>query len=95
MLTYNQPKGNKERKVRAMKKELWIDISITDFGNGTIEGCYCECIGDGEIEMKTIPLDKAKRLIWELVLAGGVRHVRINQFDRHIVTAEAYIFLPI
>ena len=72
-----------------------MNVSITYFGNGTVEGRYYESIGDNEIESKEIPLDTAKRLIWELVLAGGVRSVNINRFDRNIVTSQAYIFLPL
>lgn len=78
-----------------MKKELWMNVSIVDFGNGNIEGRYYECVGDNEIETKELPLDKAKRLMWELVLAGGVRSVRVSRYDRHMITSEAYIFLPI
>lgn len=72
-----------------------MNVSIVDFGNGTVEGRYYECVGDNEIETKELPLDKAKRLMWELVLAGGVRSVRVSRYDRHMVTSEAYIFLPI
>lgn len=72
-----------------------MNVSIVDFGNGKIEGRYYESIGDNEIETKELPLDKAKRLMWELVLAGGVRSVRVSRYDRNMVTSEAYIFLPI
>lgn len=78
-----------------MKKELWMNVSIVDFGNGKIEGRYYESVGDNEIETKELPLDKAKRLMWELVLAGGVRSVHVSRYDRRMVTSEAYIFLPI
>lgn len=78
-----------------MKKELWMNVSIVDFGNGKIEGRYYESVSDNEIATKELPLNKAKRLMWELVLAGGVRSVRVSRYDRHMVTSEAYIFLPI
>jgi len=77
-----------------MKTEIWINVSITDYGNGTIDCRYCESIGDGPIEGKDISINDARRMMWELVLAGGQRSYHTNIFDRSIVSSEVYIFLP-
>ena len=76
-----------------MEKEIYIDVSITEYGNGKIDCVYAEQIDDEKMTINFIDLDKARRMIWELVLAGGVRKVHVNQFDRHIISSEAYIFL--
>lgn len=77
-----------------MKKEIWMNISITNYGNGNIDCRYYESIGDAPVEMKKISLNDARRMMWELVLAGGVRSYRTNYLDRSIVSSEVYIFLP-
>ena len=77
-----------------MKDEIWMNISITYYGNGTIDCRYYECIGNAPVEMKKISLDDARRMMWELVLAGGKRSYRTNYLDRSIVSSEVYIFLP-
>ena len=77
-----------------MKNEIWVNVSITDYGNGTIDCRYCERIGDAPIESKGININDARRMMWELVLAGGQRNYRTNLFDRSIIYSEAYIFLP-
>lgn len=77
-----------------MNNEIYMNVSITYFGN-RVECRYCEAIGDEPLHIKTIELNKARRLIWELVLAGGQREVCINSRDRSIVRVDAGIFLPI
>lgn len=73
--------------------EIYINISITEYGNGNMDCLYTEQVNDEPMTIKRIELDKARRLIWELVLAGGKRTVGINSYDRNIVRRDAYIFL--
>ena len=73
--------------------EIYISVSITEYGNGYMDCTYAEQIDDNPLTFEHISLDKARRMMWELVLAGGVRRVNINRLDRDIVTREAYIFL--
>ena len=76
-----------------MKEDIYMNASITDFGNGHIRCSFDQSIGDGELESRDLTKDEALRLIWELVLAGGKREVVINRYDRDIVTVNAWIFL--
>lgn len=74
--------------------EIYINVQIVDYGNGNIRCTLSQAVDDEPLDTKIISLDKARKLMWELVLAGGVREVNINRFDRDIVTRGAYIFLP-
>lgn len=75
-------------------KEIYINIRITEYGNGDMTCVMNQSIDGGPIEITKISLDKARKLMWELVLAGGTREININRYDRDIVTRNAYIFLP-
>ena len=77
-----------------MAKEIYISVDITEYGNGNIDCFLCQQVDDGELEMERIDQARACKLMWELVLAGGRRSVRVNSLDRNIVCREAYIFLP-
>ena len=77
-----------------MKKEIYINVSILDYGNGTVDCSLVQQVDDGELESIDISRERACKLMWELKLAGGRRTVRVNQFDRHIVSCDTYIFLP-
>lgn len=74
--------------------EIYINISIIEYGNGRMDCLYTEQVNDEPMTIKPIDLDRARRLMWELVLAGGKRTVRVNRLDRSIVSRDAYIFLP-
>lgn len=77
-----------------MDNEIYMNVSITDFGNGKVRCIFSESINDEPIKLSYIDINKARKLMWELVLAGGKRSVNINALDRNIVTSGAYIFLP-
>lgn len=74
--------------------EIYISVRITEYGNGHVTCTLTQSVNDEPLETQYISLDKARKLIWELVLAGGEREVHINRLDRDIVTRTAYIFLP-
>ena len=76
-----------------MGNEIYMNVSITEYGNGHIDCKFSESINDEELRTKDITLDKARRLMWELKLAGGRKEVVINRYDRDIVTRNVYIFL--
>lgn len=92
IILYTQPEGNKEREGNAMNR-IYINVHIINYGNGRIKCSYHESINDGPIQIKELELNKALRMVWELVLAGGKREVHINYLDPTIVTTNAYIFL--
>ena len=75
-------------------KEIYMNVSIVEFGNNEVECTFTQQIDDEPLEWESIPLEKALRMQWELVLAGGVRNVRVSRLDRHIVYRDIYIFLP-
>ena len=77
-----------------MVKEIYMHVTITEYGTGRISCRFTQSIDDGPLEITEITLDKARKLMWELVLAGGKREININRYDRDIVTRSAYIFLP-
>ena len=77
-----------------MEKEIYISVRITEYGNGKSTCAITQSVDDGPLESEYITMEKACKLIWELVLAGGKREVSINRLDRDIVTRSAYIFLP-
>jgi len=74
--------------------EIYINISIIEYNNGKIDCMYTEQVNDEPMTIKPIDLDRARRLMWELVLAGGKKTVEINRYDRNIVRRDAYIILP-
>lgn len=74
--------------------EIYISVRITEYGNGNTTCTLTQSVDNEPLESQYISLDKARKLIWELVLAGGKREVSINRLDRDIVTRTAYIFLP-
>lgn len=76
-------------------KELYISVSVTDYGNGDIRCVLDQCVNG--VWMETCKLDKyhALKLIWELVLAGGHRDYGTNWYDRSIHSVSAYLFMPI
>ena len=76
-----------------MGNEIYINVSITDHGNGNITCEMIQSVDDGPLEATKLDRNHANKLIWELVLAGGKRRVWVNRFDRNIVVTEAYIFL--
>ena len=76
-----------------MGNEIYMNIRITEYGNGRIDCKFSESINDEELRTKDITLDKARRLMWELKLAGGRKEVIVNRYDRDIVTRSVYIFL--
>lgn len=77
-----------------MTKEIYINVSILDYGNGIVDCHMAQQVDDGELEITKLDLNHARKLMWEVVLAGGRRDVRINSLDRNIVCRDAYIFLP-
>lgn len=74
--------------------EIYINIRITEYGNGKINCFLSQSVNDEPLDIQEVSLNKARKLMWELVLAGGEREVNINPHDRDIVTRSAYIFLP-
>lgn len=74
--------------------EIYMNVSITYYGDNYISCLFSESIGDEPLRITKIELDKARKLMWELVLAGGRKTVSINSLDRDIVRQDAYIFLP-
>ena len=77
-----------------MGNEIYMSVTITDFGNGEVRCIFSESINDEPIRLSYIDINKAHKLMWELVLAGGKRSVSVSSLDRDIVTSNAYIFLP-
>ena len=77
-----------------MKKEIYINISITEFRHGYAHCEMLQSINDGPLEVTKLDRNHANKLIWELVLAGGKRGININRFNRNIVTISASILLP-
>ena len=78
-----------------MAKQVWMDIDIVDYGNGRIDCWYSESIDDEPIRYTALPLDKARQMYWELILAGARHEININRYDRTIVRKNAWMFLPL
>lgn len=74
--------------------EIYVAVRITEYGNGYSTCTLSQSVGDEPLDTQFIDINKARKLMWELVLAGGKREVRINRIDRDIITRCAYIFLP-
>ena len=77
-----------------MNKEIYICVTITDYSSGNTECFLNQSINDGPLEMQRISLDKARKLMWELKLAGGTKHMSVNRYNPRITTRDTYIFLP-
>lgn len=80
-----------------MKKNISILLTITDFGHDGAKWCriYEWLPGAKESTMRTISYDDARRMMWELKLAGAGKTLTPNWFDRHISTIDVWLFLPV
>lgn len=77
-----------------MEREIWICIEIDYNKDGVYNCSLAQQVGDEEMTIDKLDLLKAKKMMWELVLAGGTHEVRVNRFDRHLIHTQAYIFMP-
>ena len=77
-----------------MRNEIYMNVSITDFGNRHVDCRFCESINDEPLRITKIELNKARQMMWELKLAGGRKTVSANLIDPSIVRRDVYIFLP-
>ena len=76
-----------------MGNEIWMHVHILYY-KGKVSDCfYSESVGETDPEITNISLDKARQLMWELVLAGADREVRINRKDRDIVSVDTFILM--
>lgn len=65
-------------------KYVYIAVSIVNFHYTRPFCTMYTRVDDGELEEKKLTLDEARKLMWELKLAGGEKTLRINQLDPHI-----------
>lgn len=77
-----------------MENTIYINIAIRDLGNGTVMADMAQSVNDEPLTITQLDLNHARKLMWELVLAGGVREYHNNMFDRSIISVNTYIFLP-
>ena len=73
-------------------KEVYINVTINYCGTYK-SARLVQSIDDGPLYIKQIPLEKAKKLIWELKLAGGEREVYVSPKNRNTCIVSGYIFL--
>ena len=74
--------------------EIYINVTVVDYTDGFSRCTLCQSVGNGPLEATVISRDHAMKLIWELVLAGGVRDCHTNWYNRRVTATSAYIFLP-
>lgn len=71
-------------------KHIYMSLSITDY-NSPFLGTECrfwEAVDGGEMTCRKLPLQEARKLMWELVLAGGEKKLSINYLNPKINTRE-------
>lgn len=78
-----------------MNNQIYVYAYITTYSSNRKTCRLVQDYGDGKLVSEDIDELKAKKLIWEIVLAGGTREMDINYLNHRIVTIGAYIFLPI
>ena len=79
-----------------MKNQIYIYVYTTTYGKGYRKiSRLVQDDGEGKLVSKDIEEQKALKLMWEVVLAGGTREVEINYRNPHIVTVGAYLLLPV
>lgn len=77
-----------------MNPEIWISVGIDYNKHGILNCDLCQQVGDEEITIKHLSPLEAKRMIWELKLAGGTHEVTVNRFDRYLVSTRTWLLLP-
>ena len=77
-----------------MANDIYISVTILDFGNGDYHATLNQAIGDNPVEVTKLDINHAKRLMWELVLAGGKREYKSNMYDHSLTNTHTYLFLP-
>lgn len=73
--------------------QIYMSIDITYYGNCRPVCTFVQSVDDGELEAQKLPLDQARKLLWELMLTGAKKEIRVNWYDPHIQTVRAYVFL--
>ena len=87
-------RDKKESEESNMNPEIWINVEIDYNKHGILNCNLCQQVGDEEMTIEPLPLQDAKRMMWELKLAGGTHEVIVNRFDRYIVTTRTWLILP-
>lgn len=79
-----------------MKKYVSVTVSITDFGPECHKWCRVyEKLPGEQMTERTISYDKARRMMWELKLAGAYKTTAVNPYDPHINTTDVRLYLPV
>ena len=66
---------------------IYMNIDITYYDHGITPRCYIyEAIDNKPGTLNSIPFEQARKLAWELVLAGGKRKYETNSLTPHIHT---------
>lgn len=63
---------------------IYMKVDITTYEDGTADCFFHEIIDHNPCQITSIPLQKAQRLMWELVKAGGKRELDVNRYNHHI-----------
>ena len=75
-----------------MKREIYIAAEVHYLSNGATYCTVTQSINNGELMTSQLDESRAKKLIWELVLAGGHRSVIINPNNPRSYSSRAYLF---
>lgn len=73
-------------------KSIYLVVGITYFVDGP--QCFIHQLVDGEwYEASDIPIEKAYRLMWELVKAGGTREYKANNYDHSLHSVRTTLWM--
>ena len=80
-----------------MKEFFSILLSITDFGPEQTVWCrvYEWAPGESVSTVRNISHDEARRLMWEMKLAGAHKTTSINQFNPRIHTTDVRLDIQV
>ena len=79
-----------------MGNEIYVCVSVTeDVTTGSYWARMSTRLPGGELEIVPLPRARAKKLLWELKLAGGEKRQNIIQYNRNLVDTSTFIFIPV
>ncbi len=74
-------------------KELWISVNIIDHTDGSHSCWMSQAVDDDPLQITDLTYDKARKLMWELKLAGGEKEVTMPPDGKPMLFMRRVIYL--
>ena len=74
-------------------KELWISVNIVDHTDGSHSCWMGQAVDDEPLEITDLTYDKARKLMWELKLAGGDKEMIFSPDSKPTLFMRRVVYL--